>query len=425
MKKSTLIIFALGLMFTGSLFAQEDFNRWSIDVGFGVNKATKPYANEGFDQNQVSDLAVELGVRYMFNDKFGLRLEAGYADIQPTAGSLDFDSQFTRFGVSGVANLGAIMNFREWTNRFNLLGHAGLQYGRLDTQFTSTADQTIGVSGGLTPQVRIFDWLAFNLNMTAMVLESGDVTWDGTGSSVLRGFDKTMFTATAGFSLYLGSADKHADWIDYSPAKRLMDEINVLENRLAKLENDLQDDDRDGIPNYLDTEPNTPGGVRVDSKGRAIDTNKNGIPDDMEQALSTLYLSKSDASEYGMLGDGAKVASNVAKTLLNEGYTNVYFRFDSAQPEVYSYDAINYTVRYMKENPSSTAELFGYSDQLGSPEYNQQLSERRAKKVFDILVASGIDASRLSYKGEGVDDSGDKDSKESRNIIRRVTFKIK
>lgn len=422
MKKIKLLVCALGLFFTGTMFAQEDFNRWSIDAGVGVNKATAPYA-AGFNQNQVTDLAVELGIRYMFNDKFGLRLEYGFADIQPSSGSSNFDSQFNRFGVSGVANLGAILNFREWTNRFNLLGHAGLQYGRLDTQFTSTADQTIGVSGGVTPQFRITDKIALNLNLTAMVLESGDVTWDGSGSSVLPGFDKTLFTATAGLSLYLGKGEKHADWVDNSPASLLMAQIEGLEGRLAKLESDLQDDDRDGVPNYLDVEPNTPAGFQVDSKGRAVDLNNNGIPDDLEGALNATFVSQSEFKQ--VMGDGAELASNIVKTLLNEGYVNAYFRFDSTQPETHSFYAINYMVTYLRANPAATAELIGYSDQLGNEAYNQKLSENRAKKVFDILVASGIDANRLSYKGEGEDDSVDKSSADARRITRKVTMRIK
>lgn len=422
MKKIKLVVCALGLITTSTIFAQENFNRWSIDAGFGVNKATEPYA-PGFNQNQVTDIALEVGVRYMFNDKFGLRLEAGYADIQPASGSLDFDSQFNRFGVSGVANFGALLNFREWTNRFNLLGHAGVQYGRLDTQFTSSADETMGISGGLTPQIKITNWLALNLNLTAIVLEEGDVSWDGSGSSVLPGFDKTMFTATAGLSLYLGEAEEHADWVDNSPEKRLREEMEGLEDRLAKLESDLQDDDRDGIPNYLDVEPNTAGGLQVDVKGRAVDLNKNGIADDLENTLNAQFVSKSEFNQ--VMGDGSELASNIVKTLLNEGYVNAYFRFDSTQPETHSFYAINYMVTYLRANPSASAELIGYSDQLGNDEYNQQLSEQRAKKVFDILVASGIEESRLSYRGEGVDASVDKSSADARNITRKVTLRIK
>lgn len=411
------------LIASSSLIAQEDFNRWAIDFGAGVNKATEPYG-VGFDQNQLSDLTFELGARYMFNDKFGLRAEVGYSEIQPSSNSSDFDSSFLRLGVSGVANLGAVLGFRDWTNRFNLLAHAGLQYGRLDT-FNSSTDQKIGVSGGLTPQIRLSNSIALNLNLTAFAFESADLTWDGTADATQRGFDSFMYTATIGASFYLGNSDNpSADWVDASDKKQLQDEIDELEDRLASLESDLQDDDRDGVPNYLDEEPNTPSGVRVDPKGRALDANGNGIPDDMEEGLRTKFVTAQQAEEEGMLG-GSGQAGRLAKQLLNEGFVNVYFKFDSTQPETYSFDAINYMVRYMNANPDSTAELIGFTDQLGNEEYNQTLSEKRAKRVYDILVASGISEDRLEYRGGGIDESADKDSREARTIVRRVTFMIK
>jgi OOP family OmpA-OmpF porin len=45
--------------------------------------------------------------------------------------------------------------------------------------------------------------------------------------------------------------------------------------------------------------------------------------------------------------------------------------------------------------------------------------------VFDIVIASGIEASRLSYRGGGVDSSVDKNSEEARQIVRRVSFELK
>ncbi len=422
--KRGITTFLMMLIASSSLIAQEDFNRWSIDFGAGVNKATEPYAT-GFDQNQLTDLTFELGARYMFNDKFGLRAEVGYSEIQPSSNSLDFDSSFLRLGVSGVANLGAVLGFRDWTNRFNLLAHAGVQYGRLDTDFNSSTDQKIGISGGLTPQIKLSNSIALNLNLTAFAFESADLTWDGTADATERGFDSFMYTATIGASFYLGNSDNpSADWVDASVKKQLQDEIDELEDRLATMESNLQDDDRDGVPNYLDEEPNTPSGVRVDPKGRALDSNGNGIPDDMEEGLKTKFVTQQKAEEEGMLG-GSSQSGRLAKQLLNDGFVNVYFRFDSAQPETYSFDAINYMVRYMNANPESTAELIGFTDQLGNQEYNQSLSERRAKRVYDILVASGISEDRLEYRGGGIDESADKDSREARTIVRRVTFKIK
>ena len=46
--------------------------------------------------------------------------------------------------------------------------------------------------------------------------------------------------------------------------------------------------------------------------------------------------------------------------------------------------------------PELRAEVAGHTDQCGSDAYNQKLSERRAKAVYDYLTSNGIDASRLT-----------------------------
>lgn len=45
--------------------------------------------------------------------------------------------------------------------------------------------------------------------------------------------------------------------------------------------------------------------------------------------------------------------------------------------------------------------VYGYTDDIGTPEYNQQLSVRRAKAVEGYLVQSGIPASIINVKGYG------------------------
>ena len=45
--------------------------------------------------------------------------------------------------------------------------------------------------------------------------------------------------------------------------------------------------------------------------------------------------------------------------------------------------------------PQLKVEVAGHTDSIGTEQYNQGLSERRAKAVYDYLTAHGIDAGRL------------------------------
>lgn len=69
--------------------------------------------------------------------------------------------------------------------------------------------------------------------------------------------------------------------------------------------------------------------------------------------------------------------------------------------------------------------IFGYTDDVGSDEYNQQLSLRRAKAVEDYLVQSGIPASIINVKGYGKTSPFDKsNTAEARARNRRVEIAV-
>ena len=55
----------------------------------------------------------------------------------------------------------------------------------------------------------------------------------------------------------------------------------------------------------------------------------------------------------------------------------------------------------MKRAPERRFQLAGHTDADGSDDYNQNLSERRAKRVIEWLVSNGIDADRLDAVGYG------------------------
>ncbi len=393
------------------------YDQWSIDLGVGVHKPVRPLTS-GYFTDTPAFGQIDLGVRYMINDKFGLSLEGGYNRFEEGDNSLPFESSLYRVSLEGVVNLGNFLGFRDWTNRFGLLAHGGGGVTGLSFSEPRDIDDTdymLNFTVGITPQLRLSNNIALFGDLSIFGHVRQDNNFDGVAPQVLRGFDGFLVNASVGVSFYLGGEDVHADWYNASVATRL-DEI---EDRVATLEVNNADDDQDGVPNYLDRDNTTESGVRVDSKGRALDLNKNGIPDDMESALDARYAKQSALANM----NGANGIDLIEK-MINDGYVNVYFEFNSTKPTQYSLEAINFLTTYMNDNPNATATLTGYADELGSDEYNQQLSMRRAQMVNDILVATGIDAGRLSVVGDGEDGSVDKSSAPARQLVRRVKFQV-
>ena len=61
-------------------------------------------------------------------------------------------------------------------------------------------------------------------------------------------------------------------------------------------------------------------------------------------------------------------------------------------------------IDFAKKYPALKIALIGYTDNIGKPEYNQKLSERRAAAVKDYLVKNGVDAARIETSGKGESD---------------------
>lgn len=399
--------------------AQSDYNKWSLDLKGGIHKPAVPFAS-GYHTDTPSFWQGSLGVRYMFNNYFGLRADFGYSSLEGGDNSNEFKSDYMRSTLQGVVNAGNLLNFNDWTNTIGLLVHAGIGYSMNKPSEPiefDDADQMMNVMVGISPQFRLGNRVALTTDVSLFTHSFQDHTWDGTAKTNRRGFQALAINTSIGLSFYLGGNDVHADW--YSVESQAMSELEELDQRLTKVETDMIDSDQDGVADYLDREPNTPSGVAVDTKGRAIDTNNNGIPDELESSLDQRYASR-EAVEAMDGGSG----KGTIKDLINNGYVNVYFKFDSTEPEVYSLQSVNYLILYMKENPSAKAELIGYADEIGNPEYNQSLSEQRAKKVNDLLVDAGISQDRINYRGGGEDDSVNKDSSNARQLVRRVTFRL-
>jgi outer membrane protein OmpA-like peptidoglycan-associated protein len=101
---------------------------------------------------------------------------------------------------------------------------------------------------------------------------------------------------------------------------------------------------------------------------------------------------------------------------------DVTFEFNKADLRPSAYPVLDVWVKKMKDNPYMQAEIQGHTDAVGSSEYNQALSERRANAVAAYLISRGIESFRLIARGYGETQLLiDTQAKEERN--RRVVSK--
>ena len=80
---------------------------------------------------------------------------------------------------------------------------------------------------------------------------------------------------------------------------------------------------------------------------------------------------------------------------------DIYYNFDSAKLLPESKHALDRIILLLQSNPTLKLEFGSHTDSRGTHEYNDKLSEARAKSVVDYLVNAGINRTRLSWKGYG------------------------
>jgi outer membrane protein OmpA-like peptidoglycan-associated protein len=88
-----------------------------------------------------------------------------------------------------------------------------------------------------------------------------------------------------------------------------------------------------------------------------------------------------------------------ARTLVES--LELQFAFDRATLSDAAQTALVNVVKELKQNPALSVDLHGYTDPVGSREYNLQLSQRRVDAVRRYLVEQGVDLPRINAIGLG------------------------
>lgn len=431
MKKLIALLLLIGASF--SSYAQNDFNKLSFEINGGFNKPMGPLT-PGYLSPTLNIGHFDVGARYMFNEYFGFKGNLGYGNFKEAKNvSPPFKSEYLTITAEGVGNIGRMLNFESFTKRIGLLGHLGAGGGMISYQapaiYSAEPDYYYIITTGFTSLFNLTERIALTSDISVNINGRQTYTLDGNAYNAIDQPNPptnpfvhatgTWWTGTLGINFYIGKASKHADW--YIESEKYITK-NELNEAITGIKDMLTDSDGDGIPDYLDKEPNTPAGARVNSSGITADSDGDGTADHLDKCPF-----QPGPSATGGCPPAEEISSEVdyLRKAINDGYVNVYYAFNSSSPLEYSISSAQYVSNFLKRNPGVTVEVKGFADEIGQEDYNLKLSEKRAKSVYDLLIQSGIEASRISYKGYGEDTSVDKNSTDARQMARRASFEIK
>lgn len=330
------------------------WSNWELSLGGGVNYTA--WNAGGFEgQGDFADnlgWQAELGVTKWFNPIVGTRLQVLGGKINPSSETATFDSNWIFPHVDGVLNLSNwIGGYREdrvyYAKLFSGFGVSIVDLGEENgTGFAWT--------GGLINTFRLCKALDLNLELKAVLTPERDlpvaVATDG-------GKYAQVYSATLGLTYRFNKRN----WDKaYS-----QEEVDGYLAAIAALEAGLADAHRN----------NGKLAERLAAQKAATD-----------KALK-------DLEECNK----RKVPGNVNAS------TALFFNLNSARLLDRTKSSMQLLAEAMKAAPKDQVfTLVGHADvKTGTAEYNQKLSEKRAKAVYDYLIEQGVNKDQLTWKGVG------------------------
>ncbi len=189
------------------------------------------------------------------------------------------------------------------------------------------------------------------------------------------------------------------------------------------------DNDGDGVPDERDRCPIEPEDLdryQNDDGCPDLDNDRDGLrdtadacPDEAEDVDD--YQDDDGCPEPGP--DALVVTRTDSRLLVSQ---RIYFDYDSDTIRAVSFPILDEVAAAIRRNPDILRlRVEGHTDQAGTPEYNLDLSFRRARAVVEYLVAHGVARDRLEFQGYGqTRPVADASVADAASLNRRVEFTI-
>ena len=367
--KKFLLSIAIVAISAGSVFAQENsaeklrwkgimnngfWSNWEINVGGGINATA--WNGIGGDQDATGDLGwqVEGGLTKWFNPIVGAR-------VQLIGGQLNASDDFGRKSNWIMPHADAVLNLSNWIGGYRedrvyyakVFAGAGVNFVNVNN------DGGSGFAGvaGLINTFRVCKQLDINLELKGILSAAHDMP--RAIAAMPGGKYGQIYSATLGLTYRFNKRD-------WSKAYS-QEEIDGYLASIAALEAGLAEAHRN------------------------------------EGKLNERLAAQKAATDQALKDNEALRAELAKKKNSVVASTAVFFNFDSSRLT----DRAKASMQVLQETIAAAPKdqvftIVGHADaKTGSAEYNQKLSEKRAKAVYDYLVEQGVNKDQLTWKGVG------------------------
>ena len=455
----------------------------------GEIKRGSPYSVGGF-----SNYGFAGSLRFALDNIFSLRAEFLYGKATGNSDGLNpslrgFSSTWMSGSMWGLINLNSLASAdKEKKLAINLMVGGGAnsstvtKYGTIISRPTEAEKTTrkfdfsnnpFHAGVGLNLAYRVSPNLSIGLEHQTMMAM-------GERKDFLDGWDNGLENPTSSqtdYNDYIGftnlslnyiignkTGDSPAFW--NSPLKNVIREIEGIKTNIGtggKIP--IQDTDKDGVLDEFDMELNTPPNALVDTRGRTLDSDKDGVPDylDKQPFYAPLEGEQVDADGVIVNGDnttgggtgstgggmtprpgGGGVTEARVKEIVEQAFQQreatgggsygggavvewflpmIHFEMSSSSIRNSDVGNLSSIARMMKSNRSMKLLVIGYTDKTGGEDINQKLSFQRASAAIDYFVnKQGISRDRFVLNYKGKDDNIVEANSSFMN--RRVEFQV-
>ena len=140
-------------------------------------------------------------------------------------------------------------------------------------------------------------------------------------------------------------------------------------------------------------------------------------------AYNSHYLEVADTAAGKIMTTDVKVEKLQVGAAYN--LNDILFETNSAELNNRTSSIVKDFASYLKDNKSLKVAIHGHTDNAGDANKNMELSQARAKAVYDLLVSEGLDSKKLSYQGFGqTKPVADNSTAEGKAKNRRTEFVV-